>query len=281
MNWIQIAILALLQGLAELLPVSSSAHVILAQHLMGLDPSSPQMTFLLVMLHTGTMFAVLVYFWRRWKERLSHLQSQIPFLKALIVATLATGALGLTLKFVIEKFILEKALGYPKGEIEQLFRLLPLVAASLFSVGLLIIFAGTQNRHQKATEVTLRQSLWIGLIQGLTLPFRGLSRSGATISMGLLSGVSREMAEEFSFALAVILTPAVVFLELRRLLHHTEGPLDLGALLLPGFVGMIFSFVAGLFALRWLSAWLERGRWAYFGIYCLVLSGVTLLISFY
>ncbi len=65
-NFFQILILGLVQGAAELLPVSSSAHVIVAEKLMGIDPSSPEATFLLVMLHTGTMFAVIAYFWKSW-----------------------------------------------------------------------------------------------------------------------------------------------------------------------------------------------------------------------
>lgn len=68
MDLLHVFILAVIQGLAELLPVSSSAHVILAEKLMGFDPSAPNMTFLLVMLHTGTMFAVIVYFWHSWKK---------------------------------------------------------------------------------------------------------------------------------------------------------------------------------------------------------------------
>ena len=68
LNYIQILILALIQGACELLPVSSSAHVIVAEKLMGLNPSSPEMTMLLVMLHTGTMFAVIVYFWKKWQR---------------------------------------------------------------------------------------------------------------------------------------------------------------------------------------------------------------------
>src|SRR5580658_6326965 len=66
MNLLQVIVLAIVQGFAELLPVSSSAHVVVAEKLMGLDPSTPDMTLLLVMLHTGTMFAVIVYFWRQW-----------------------------------------------------------------------------------------------------------------------------------------------------------------------------------------------------------------------
>ncbi len=68
MTLLQILVLAVVQGAAELLPVSSSAHVIVAEKLMGLDPTKPEMTLLLVMLHTGTMFAVIFYFWKSWKE---------------------------------------------------------------------------------------------------------------------------------------------------------------------------------------------------------------------
>ena len=68
MNYLHVLLLAIIQGLCELLPVSSSAHVIVAEKLLGLDPTSPQMTFLLVMLHTGTMFAVIVYFWKAWRR---------------------------------------------------------------------------------------------------------------------------------------------------------------------------------------------------------------------
>src|SRR5476651_299389 len=69
MSLFQVLILSIIQGAAELLPVSSSAHVIVAETLMGLDPTAPAMTFLLVMLHTGTMFAVIVYFWSTWRRR--------------------------------------------------------------------------------------------------------------------------------------------------------------------------------------------------------------------
>src|SRR6516164_9521109 len=101
LHTLQIAILALIQGAAELLPVSSSAHVILAQRIMGMDPSQPENVFLLVMLHTGTMFAVLVYFWPRWK-RLWYMPPANPgessprshFLKMVVLATICTGVIG-------------------------------------------------------------------------------------------------------------------------------------------------------------------------------------------
>jgi undecaprenyl-diphosphatase len=279
MHFLQIIVLAFVQGFAELLPVSSSAHVIVAEHLMGLDPSAPEMTFLLVMLHTGTMGAVLFYFWKRWKELLlNDRANQYNFIKTLFIATVLTGIFGLTLKFIIEKFFMS---GSSKGEIEELFGNLTLISVSLFVVGILILIAGrrkqTPNDMARANPMTNQKASIIGIVQGICLPFRGFSRSGATISVGLLVGVSRSLAEEFSFALAVILTPPVVAKELLRLTKSPEfhGMVSSGnaaSVFTPGLLGMVFSFFAGLIALKWVSSWIEKGRWAWFGYYCLAAS---------
>src|ERR1700692_2756700 len=91
----QVILLAIVQGLAELLPVSSSAHVVVAEKLMGQDASSPQMTLLLVMLHTGTMFAVIVYFWSQWKKTyFSSGDAFKRFLVRLVWASLLTAVIG-------------------------------------------------------------------------------------------------------------------------------------------------------------------------------------------
>jgi undecaprenyl-diphosphatase len=276
-HYLQIALLALIQGAAELLPVSSSAHVILAQRLMGMDPSRPEQVFLLVMLHTGTMFAVLFYFWPRWL-RLWNAKVEIPgeptpryqFLKMVILATAVTGVIGLGLKIFIERVILVGLLKYPEGQVEELFKHLPLVAAALAAVGLVILAAGRREPATTGGRLTGRASFWIGLVQGFCLPFRGFSRSGATISTGLFCGVSRSMSEDFSFALAVVLTPPVQAYSIYKLLKvHALSSAMIGEILVPGLVGMIFSFGAGLLALRFLSAVLERGQWKYFGYYCL------------
>jgi len=271
MSYIAIAVLAVIQGLAELLPVSSSAHVIVAERLMGLDPSAPEMTFLLVMLHTGTMFAVILYFWPRWKERFASAgAARGETLGALFAATAATGAVGLALKKLIEKVFMR---GSAKAEIETLFSNLPLVAGALAAAGLLILWAGGDEKPP--TAMTPGTAVRIGLMQGLCLPFRGFSRSGATISAAMLCGIPRALAEDFSFALAVILTPPVIFLEAHRMTRAAAAagrPAFAAALFAPGLVGMTFSFAAGLIALRWLSRWLEQGRWRYFGWYCLAAS---------
>lgn len=286
MSLIQISILAIIQGLAELLPVSSSAHVILVQKLMGLDPSSPEMTFLLVMLHTGTMFAVLIYFWSRWKSLLFPADSaqRFHFIKMIITATAFTGVVGFGLKLLIERVIFEHWLGHAHGEVESLFKILPLVSAALFSAGLLITWTGSRDTTENREPLNSRKSALIGLVQGLCLPFRGFSRSGATISTGLYLGIPRMLSEEFSFALAVVLTPPVILLQLKRLLkfHLAQSTpnteLHLASLLTPGLIGMTLSFFTGFLALKWLSKWLDQGRWKFFGYYCVGFSALTLII---
>jgi undecaprenyl-diphosphatase len=281
MSIFKILILALVQGACELLPVSSSAHVIVAEKLMGLDPTAPEMTLLLVMLHTGTMFAVILYFWNSWKEHyFSSRQVLWNFSQRVLFATLLTGIVGLALKFLLEKFALQ---GVPHAEIEHLFGNLLLIGISLAAVGLLIIYAGIRTEHpHRPSHTGLQGSSLIGVVQGLCLPFRGFSRSGATISVGLLLGIAKERAEEFSFALAVVLTPPVILREVLRLWKERSASLpqsaNVFALFYPSLLGMVFSCLAGWLALRWLSRWLEQGRWHFFGIYCLLAAAVVLML---
>jgi undecaprenyl-diphosphatase len=286
MSILKIIILAIVQGLAELLPVSSSAHVVVAEKLMGLDASSPQMTLLLVMLHTGTMFAVIVYFWNQWKKTyFSSGDAFKRFLVRLVWASLLTAVIGEALNKAIEKTAFK---GAPKAEIELLFGRLDLIAPALAAGGLLILLAGLMEKRRMGAHpkvygdsVTMRQAGWIGAIQGFCLPFRGFSRSGATISTGMLTGASKERAERFSFALAVVLTPAAIGREALRLVRASHEaaaagtPIDLHANVVTGLLGAFFAFLAGLVALKWLSSWLEEGRWYLFGIYCLVASVVV------
>ncbi len=269
-----ILLLAVVQGAAELLPVSSSAHVILVEHWLGLDPTTPAMTLLLVMLHTGTMFAVIVYFWHAWRRRLFS-GDRRQFLGAVFLATAATGVVGGALLLLIEKVLLK---GSPHAAVEQLFGNLPLVALSLFAVGIMIVISGQKERRSNR-PISTGSALFIGAIQGLCLPLRGFSRSGATISTALLNGVRRSTAEEFSFALAVVLTPAVLVREaLRFWREHTALASDsVQNTLLLCTAGMVLAFLAGLVALRLLSNWLENGRWSWFGYYCVGLSGLVLL----
>jgi undecaprenyl-diphosphatase len=276
----QLVILSLVQGVAELLPISSSAHVIVTEKLLGLDPTAPQMTLLLVMLHTGTMFAAIAYFWSSWRE--TYFSSRAAFRDnavQVVLATVATGVVGLLLLELLKQLL---GRGRADFEIETLFGNAGLMALSLIAAGVLIIWSSLRAKNGDAAPLDSRRALAIGALQGVCLPFRGFSRSGATISLGMLLGVARRRAEEFSFALAVVLTPAVIFQELHRLkkaqaLHPHAA--SLSHAVAPALLGMLLSFLAGLIALRWLSRWLEAGRWHYFGIYCLAAALLVLWVG--
>lgn len=281
MTLLQLFILSIVQGFAELLPVSSSAHVIMAEKLMGLDPTSPELTMLLVMLHTGTMFAVIVYFWSSWRatyfSSTSAFRSNVLLLAA---ATLATGIVGFGLLKLITHVVMANTPGF---EIEHLFGNARLMAAALACAGVLIMASSRLTPRQDGA-LSLPRAALIGAVQGLCLPFRGFSRSGATISTAIAAGVPQRRAEEFSFALAVVLTPAVLGKEGWRFYQAVSaGAAGHGAslmqLLAPSLLGMCLSFVAGLLALRWLSRWLEQGRWHLFGAYCLAASAVVLWVG--
>jgi undecaprenyl-diphosphatase len=280
---IKIFILGIVQGVCELLPVSSSAHVIIAEKLMGLDPTTPAMTFLLVMLHTGTMLAVITYFWSSWRSRyFSSARAFWAFARSVCVATACTGILGFGLIVLIEHVILR---GSAKAEVEQLFGNLRLIALALATVGVMIILSGRRAASaNQRRSIELKDAVWIGTVQGLCLPFRGFSRSGATISTGLFRGLQKELLENYSFALAVILTPPVIAREGYRLLgtHGAAGTgtgiaADALALLWPSLMGMALSFAAGWLSLKWLSRWLEHGRWHLFGYYCLFAAAAVLV----
>ncbi len=284
-NILQVMILAVVQGLAELLPVSSSAHVIVAEKLMGIDPSAPAMTLLLVMLHTGTMFAVIVYFWKQWRQLYfssSEAFKQIAIL--IVIATAITGSLGEILIKLIETYGVHNAVS---SDIEELFSRLELIAPALALVGILILAAGLYERRRvrlggkSGAGIDPRQAGLIGAVQGLCLPFRGFSRSGATISVGMLVDVPKERAESFSFALAVVLTPAAIAREALRLAkaHTGTGAMSVSGAVLPSLFGGVSAFVAGLIALKWLSHWLEAGRWYLFGIYCLLAVVVVAMLK--
>jgi len=284
MSLLKVIVLAIVQGLAELLPVSSSAHVVVTEKLLGLDPSSPPMTLLLVMLHTGTMLAVIAYFWPRWRD--TYFKSGVTFRAfavQVVIATFFTALIGAAIVKIIEKTLWRNV---PHAEIEDLFSHLEFIAPALAAAGVVIVIAGIfERRHPLGAafspghDMNARRAGVIGAVQGLCLPFRGFSRSGATISTGLLLGVAKSRAEAFSFALAVVLTPPVVVREVLRLLHAAHGRgADLRAAALESVLGALVAFLAGLLALRWLSRWLEGGRWYWFGIYCLVAAGAVMLL---
>lgn len=286
MTLVHVVILAVVQGLTELLPVSSSAHVIVTAKLLHENMSTPSNALLLVMLHTGTMFAVIAYFWHRWRwEFFSSWARFYSIVKLIIVSSLFSGLVFLPIDKVVTHVLSH---GSYHADIEALFNKLNWIAPALAVVGVLILYAGLREarspeagKPETSRGIRWGEAILMGVLQGLAIPFRGFSRSGSTISGGLLTGGWRSEIESYSFAMGVAITPLAIAWELRRVYHkaHLASiPVHWGGVLAPGVLGAVFAFLAGLLALKWLSRWLESGRWYIFGIYCLAAAAVVQIL---
>ncbi|MFV7555651.1 undecaprenyl-diphosphate phosphatase [Klebsiella variicola] len=221
------------------------------------------------------MFAVIVHFWKSWRSTyFSSVAAFKHYALRIFIATMMTGIVGLTLQHIIKVYFAGNTSNF---EIESLFSNSKLIASGLLVSGILIIVS-SRIKESHTENLSLIQSVLVGMVQGFCLPFRGLSRSGASISTALSIGVARKTAEEFSFALAVVLTPVVIFKEVVRAFHNS-AVLSISSIVFPSLLGMVFSFIAGLVALRWLAGWLEHDKWHLFGGYCLLAACVILWIG--
>lgn len=273
MSVFQGIILGLLQGIAEFLPVSSSGHLAVAQHLFGLT----EVPLLFdVFLHLATLLAVVLFFRKKiWKLLCSFISIFIPrkenqpdsiaadktYIAALLLATAVTGAAGVLTSKLISGISIKA------------------VCAGFICTAMLLILSSAAEKKYSArpdaksaeTPPDWRQALAIGLFQGIgTLP--GISRSGSTIAGSLFCGVSREMAGEFSFIVSIPAIIGAFILEAKDLGEVASG---IGAA--PVAAGCAAAFVSGYCALAWLMKLIRKGRLEWFAAY-LVPLGVLGLI---
>ena len=264
---IQAIILGVVQGLTEFLPVSSSGHLLLSQYFLGMDQDRFGLTFDAA-IHTGTVLAVVSFFWRdllrmarafvgslggpNFEDR----DQRMAYL--ILVATIPAGIVG----FFFENFF------------EREVRSPWLVAFNLVLVGVLFIVGeavGRKNRN--SDKLSFREAIGIGLAQTAAL-FPGVSRSGATITLGLFLGLRRDEAARFSFLMSVPITAAAALLSL---VDAVGGGIDAyGALLF--FVGSVSSAVVGYLAIRFLLNYLAGHSLRVFAYYRFALAAVVVLL---
>lgn len=234
MTLVQAVVLGTVQGLAEFLPISSSAHLVLVPWFFGWP--DPGLTFD-VALHMGTLLAVVAYFWRDWLRLLAHAlgrpaSGEGKLFRLLALATIPGGISG---------YLLEK-------QAETSFRSPFLVAVMLVSMGLALYLADKRFPGSKALSGTgWADALWIGAAQALAI-IPGVSRSGVTMAAGRARNLSREAAARFSFLLS---TPIILGAGVTQLSHISPGALD-GAF----WAGVVSSALVGFLAIRWLLRYL-------------------------
>jgi len=274
MSFAQALWLALLQGFSELFPISSIGHTVLVPALAGwhIDQQGPTFLPFLVMLHLGTAAALVLFFWRDWLALISALLGSIARGKLtadpdehlawmLVVGTVPTGIIG---------FFLESRL-------RSLFAS-PTIAAIFLVVNGFIMFLGERARRQASGQakelaaLTWREATIIGLAQSAAL-IPGISRSGSTIVVGLLTGLRHEPAARFSFLLATPIILAAGLLEVPVLLGP-QGKAMLGIAIIGGIAAGITAFLSVKFLMRYF----EFGRLDPFAYYCWAFGALSLAI---
>lgn len=268
MGLVEIIILAVVQGLTEFLPVSSSGHLVVANAVLEAlgYPSAPDLLEVEIILHLGTLLAIFVYFRRAVWQLVTRDWHLIPLL---IVGTIPAVVIGLPLK------------EYATDWLES-----PLLAGCMFPVTAALLIWGARQPEGGTSyrQLSYGGVVKIGLLQALAL-LPGVSRSGATIAGGLVCQLDRRSAATFAFLLAIPAIGGAGLLEVLKLFHRsqsaaaeasstvaatTTAPLTLA-------VGALVSMAVGLFALWWLLKWVQQGRLALFAWYLLPLGAAVVV----
>jgi len=270
----QAIILAILQGLTEFLPISSTAHLIVFPWLMGWEDPGKAFD---VALHAGTLVAVLAYFWHTWIELLlpafgvhypaSATQQEIDTRKRLFWSLVAATIPGAAAGFALQHFV-EEHLSAP----------VPIAIAAMV-MGLVMWWADSRVRNgNKIESVSFGDSMFIGISQALAL-FPGVSRSGITITTGLMRGLSREAAARFSFLLATPIIAGAAAYEIPKLMKlHKAGNMELSMSTLA--IAVVISAIVGYGAIAYLLRYLQTRSLKIFVVYRLVFGIVILLLAF-
>lgn len=252
MSIFQAVILGVIQGITEFFPISSSGHLVIAQSLFGLE--EPRLAFD-IFLHLGTLLSVLIFF-RNDIIRLFTTGRKLGFL--LVVASLPTFIIALLFKDLVESYF-----GMPK----QVGCMFIITGAWLAAAYFYDIF----RRARATRQPGLANSFIIGIAQGIAI-MPGISRSGATISTGILAGLEKAEAVRFSFLLAA---PAILGASVFKMRNIAQGAT--GADALSFIAGGVAAMLAGLAAIKFLLDLVKKGKLYYFAVYC-ILAGSFVII---
>jgi undecaprenyl-diphosphatase len=267
METLKIFLLGVIQGLTEFLPVSSSGHLILAQTFMGVDAEPDAGTFLAVMLHLATWFAVLIVFRKDiagiirgyFSKDVIVRNNSLAYSFWIIFATIPAMVAGLAFKDFFDGMF------DTSGGDGAAY----LTSFMLFITAGLLIFS-SRKKDSGDGKLTAVKVIIIGLMQAVAI-MPGISRSGSTIAIALLIGVSREEAGRFSFMLSLPVIFGAALLDARKL-KTLESMLTLDLV-----IGFIAAFAVGIVALKFLLTFIKKGKLHYFGYYCVV-AGISSLV---
>lgn len=272
MTVLEAIILAIVEGITEFLPISSTGHMVIAQALMGMEPT-PYVKAFTVMIQLGAIFSVVVLYFRRffrfelprdmWHEERKWRRTlgRFRFYFLLIVGVVPAAVLGLLFNDWVDEAL---------GKVW-------IIALNLVIGGVVMLFIDRLIRHNHKGEVTYGKALVIGLFQTIAMFFPGMSRSMSTIVGGMSVGLRREVAAEFSFFLAVPTMLGAFLLEIIKF-WKSDSLYILEEHWLTLLVGNVVSFVVAMVAIQTFIRYLKRHGFAAFGIYRILVGGVILAL---
>ncbi|MCL6472504.1 MAG: undecaprenyl-diphosphatase UppP [Firmicutes bacterium] len=270
MNLLQAIVLGIVQGLTEFLPISSSAHLVLFPSYLGWNISAEQNISFYVVVHLGTLLAVLSFFYSDIKKLIIGLFKSIGTRKLgndpharlawfLIIGTLPAGVV-----YILIKKLLENTLESPV-----------LVSIFLLVTGVLLISSELLGKRKAAAkDMRLSDVLFIGFTQGLSI-LPGISRSGSTIAAGLFRGLTREEAARFSFLLSIPAIIAGAVEDMKGLMDATSH-ISSAMILIAGFIA---ASVTGYLAIKYFIDYLKKHSLYVFALYCFVVGTLTLVLA--
>ena len=273
MNEIQALILGIVQGLTELLPISSSAHLNLFPWLFQWGEMGESFD---VALHIGTLLAICVFFFKDWIALIKGGYKQVvkkekstegKIFWYIVIATIPAGILSLVLDKISDKIVESMAHAF---NVEQISVEMVLIAFTLITMGIILYIVDKKSKSKiQYKDITLKQSIWISISQAIAAAFPGVSRSGITMTVGRGMGIDRESVAKYSFLLS---TPIVAAAALYEIKHFAFN--------LPFFIGIISSFIVGLFVIKFLLNYLKKGSFKIFAIYRVILGIIIIGICF-
>ena len=253
---IDLLILAVVQGIAEFLPISSSGHLVIIGDWLGELNETPTLE---IVLHAGTLGSILVVFWRKIIRLLTKDRRVITLL---VVGTIPAATVGICIK----RFL------------PEMLRSPTLAGGMLMVTGVMLIGLGLlRERDGSYQRVSLAAAFLVGCFQAFAI-LPGISRSGSTILGGRLMGLKPEDSVTFSFLLAIPAIAGATILTLFDLWRSVQEGIPIGHGPVELIIGASLSFAVGVFALRWLLDWSREDRLHWFAIWCLPAGAIALFL---
>ena len=271
MNWLETVIIAIVEGLTEFLPVSSTGHMIITQNLLGIPQGDPFVHAFTFIIQFGAILSVVCLYWKRFfqfdkspapqgSSLFQRLKHRYYFYWLLIVGVLPAVVIGLLAK--------------KSGLLDWLLDSVMVVAIMLVVGGVFMLFCDKLfNKGSEANKLNERRAFNIGLYQCISV-IPGVSRSMATIVGGMTQGLTRKRAAEFSFFLAVPTMAGATLLDLLKEDASWANAHNISMLLL----GCVVAFVVALLAMKWFVAFLTKYGFKAFGIYRIIVGGIIIVL---